>query len=90
MAKVRVQARSTEDDGLDEAENGSAGSAPRKPKYTGALDVLSKVWQSEGFLGWYQVGKPFSSHRSPANVQILGHGGTNSESGPVAGIAIHV
>ncbi|KAF8519543.1 mitochondrial carrier [Gautieria morchelliformis] len=56
MAKVRVQARSMhdDDDGLDEAENGSAGSAPRKPKYTGALDVLAKVWQSEGFLGWYQ------------------------------------
>lgn len=55
MAKVRVQAGSMEDDGLDEAEKGSTSLAPRKLKYDGALDVLGKVWRTQGFFGWYQV-----------------------------------
>lgn len=55
MAKVRVQTGSMEDDDLDEAEKGFIVPKPRKPKYNGALDVLAKVWQSEGFVGWYQV-----------------------------------
>ncbi|KAF8589435.1 adenine nucleotide transporter [Ramaria rubella] len=53
MAKVRVQARATEDDDLDEVERGTS-LATGQPKYKGALDVLAKVWQAQGFLGWYQ------------------------------------
>jgi len=67
MAKVRVQARSTDDEDLGEAVE--AGEAPsfaavakgeekpvvkRTPKYKGALDVLTKVLKEQGVAGWYQ------------------------------------
>jgi len=56
MAKVRVQASIKED---DDSEEGAQPSISRKPraKYSGAVDVLKKVWAAEGFLGWYQVGQ---------------------------------
>ena len=66
MAKVRVQSRSTEDDGLDEAEKGFTDIPHRK--YKGALDVLAKVWKAEGFLGWYQVRR--SCFTSPTTYNI--------------------
>lgn len=53
MAKVRVQARGA-DDSEDAAEKGVA-SAKKAPKYNGALDVLSKVYKENGFVGWYKV-----------------------------------
>ncbi|KAF8525946.1 mitochondrial carrier domain-containing protein [Hysterangium stoloniferum] len=54
MAKVRVQASVKEDDGLDNAEKGQDHVVHRKRKYSGALDVLKKVWLADGFFGWYQ------------------------------------
>jgi hypothetical protein len=44
MAKVRVQA------------HGSKSEANKStPKYDGAVDVLKKVYKSQGLMGWYQV-----------------------------------
>lgn len=48
MAKVRVQAHGSKP---EETEDGKASA----PRYNGALDVLRKVYKSEGFIGWYQV-----------------------------------
>lgn len=50
MAKVRVQAHGSK------PETTSADGKRAKPKYNGALDVLRKVYKSEGLSGWYQVG----------------------------------
>jgi Mitochondrial carrier protein len=47
MAKVRVQAHGSK------SEKGSDGKAV--PKYNGALDVLKKVYRSDGLIGWYRV-----------------------------------
>ncbi|PVF93358.1 mitochondrial carrier [Serendipita vermifera] len=47
MAKVRVQAHGSK---AEETEEGK----PAKPRYNGAVDILKKVYQSEGFVGWYQ------------------------------------
>jgi hypothetical protein len=70
MAKVRLQARNVEEDdseAIKAAEEGhgktfanvvAEGSKPkptRIPRYTGAIDVLRKVLQQQGMLGWYQV-----------------------------------
>jgi len=71
MAKVRLQARAVEvedDSGsIKAAEEGhgtsfaqvvSEGSKPkptRIPRYTGAIDVLTKVLKQQGLTGWYQV-----------------------------------
>lgn len=56
MAKVRVQASIKEEDDLDlnSLEEGSSR-PPKRAKYSGALNVLKKVWLKEGFLGWYQA-----------------------------------
>jgi hypothetical protein len=47
MAKVRVQAHGSK------SEKVADGKAV--PKYKGAVDVLKKVYKSDGFIGWYQV-----------------------------------
>jgi len=54
MAKVRIQARSPEHD--REEENGILlpSQQPSKPKQTGAVGLLIRVLQTEGFVGWYQ------------------------------------
>ncbi|KIJ51451.1 hypothetical protein M422DRAFT_157838 [Sphaerobolus stellatus SS14] len=54
MAKVRVQASVKEDDDLEAAEEGAEVPRKARAKYSGAVDVLRKVWLSEGFFGWYQ------------------------------------
>lgn len=60
MAKVRVQARGADDEEgvADLTEKGKAKSSlpvKRAPKYSGAVDVLRKVFREKGFQGWYQV-----------------------------------
>lgn len=57
MAKVRIQARSAD---LDDAQEHGA-EAPKAhqfhhdhSRHPGALDILQRVWQKEGFVGWYQ------------------------------------
>ncbi|KAK7436995.1 hypothetical protein VKT23_006719 [Stygiomarasmius scandens] len=57
MAKVRIQARSADAD--DAVEHHT--DAPKAHQYhhdhsrhPGALDILKRVWQKEGFVGWYQ------------------------------------
>jgi hypothetical protein len=49
MAKVRVQAHGSK------AESSKVDGKPAKPKYNGALDVLKKVYKSDGLVGWYKV-----------------------------------
>lgn len=49
MAKVRIQARSTERDALE-----GGGNTKPKAKHPGALSLLLKVLRKEGFVGWYQ------------------------------------
>lgn len=55
MAKVRIQARSVDVD--DESAHGQLGDKQQRPKgrQAGAVEILGKVWQREGFLGLYQV-----------------------------------
>jgi adenine nucleotide transporter 17 len=48
MAKVRVQAHGSKGEVNEEGK-------PAKPRYNGAVDVLKKVYKSDGFVGWYQV-----------------------------------
>ena len=59
MAKVRIQTRTAD---IEEAVEGHR--EPPAPhtrhhdaqhKHSGALHVLARVWQQEGFVGWYQV-----------------------------------
>ncbi|KAF8239654.1 adenine nucleotide transporter [Tricholoma matsutake] len=57
MAKVRIQARSS--DAEDPTENGhelplNNGGRHAKTTQVGALEILSRVWKREGFVGWYQ------------------------------------
>lgn len=61
MAKVRVQASLKDEDTLEDLEAGKGKGKEKeqidvahKPKYSGSMDVLKKVWNSDGFLGWYQ------------------------------------
>jgi len=58
MAKVRIQARTSErDDAHDDVEKGLAHderSPPAKAKDTGAIGLLIRVLRTEGFVGWYQ------------------------------------
>jgi hypothetical protein len=63
MAKVRVQAKTSDDeDGVESAadavERGTGKPAKRPPKYTSAIDVLRKVLAEKGLKGWYQVCVP--------------------------------
>jgi hypothetical protein len=57
MAKVRIQARSTDKD-TSESEDlpgGQIGNTKPKAKQSGALSLLLRVLRKEGFVGWYQV-----------------------------------
>ncbi|KAG8213455.1 mitochondrial carrier [Butyriboletus roseoflavus] len=53
MAKVRIQARTSEHDTEDDGLPQPSGS-PAKAKQTGAAGLLIRVLQTEGFVGWYQ------------------------------------
>ncbi|KAG8894725.1 ADP/ATP carrier protein [Tulasnella sp. 403] len=65
MAKVRLQARHA-DDGAEKLKTAEEGQVPLsngtpngaspvvKQRYHGAIDVLRRVWQDQGFFGWYQ------------------------------------
>ncbi|KAF8628027.1 hypothetical protein AX15_004144 [Amanita polypyramis BW_CC] len=52
MAKVRIQARSTDAD--DDTANGNAESEGEKGRQPGAVDILIRTWRRQGFRGWYQ------------------------------------
>ncbi|KAG9314815.1 mitochondrial carrier [Chiua virens] len=54
MAKVRIQARTSESDTSGENELPSSSRPPAKAKQAGALGLLIRVLQTEGFVGWYQ------------------------------------
>jgi hypothetical protein len=63
MAKVRIQARSADTD--DAVEDKFSLPRPHQPHHSkgrhahsGAIDILKRVWKTEGFAGWYQV-RPF-------------------------------
>jgi hypothetical protein len=58
MAKVRIQARSADADDAAE-QNGlpPPAHADRHPhhKNIGAIGILKRVWERDGFRGWYRV-----------------------------------
>lgn len=65
MAKVRVQASPRDGDEIEDLEKGKGKGKEKssepdgvkpKLKYSGSMDVLRKVRNADGFLGWYQVG----------------------------------
>lgn len=62
MAKVRLQARSTDDDDDDDTNgtlptpaSASQAEQSKAARYRGAVDVLTKVYKHRGLAGWYQV-----------------------------------
>lgn len=57
MAKVRIQARSSDTDTLENEglPGGRNGSTKSKANQAGALGLLLRVLRKEGFVGWYQV-----------------------------------
>jgi len=62
MAKVRIQARTADAEAA--LEKGEPAPHPhefhhKKSKHVGALEVLARVWEREGFTGWYQVSCSF-------------------------------
>lgn len=60
MAKVRIQARSSdEEEAKEEHRSPSKPHTPHHdkehPHHPGALQILARVWAREGFVGWYRV-----------------------------------
>ncbi|KAK7682636.1 hypothetical protein QCA50_014436 [Cerrena zonata] len=57
MAKVRIQARSADEEDAVEEHHPKPkphGYHHDKYKHVGALDILARVWRKEGPVGWYQ------------------------------------
>ncbi|TFK40188.1 mitochondrial carrier domain-containing protein [Crucibulum laeve] len=57
MAKVRIQARSADvEDAVEHHEQLPRPHAyhHEKSKHVSAIDILTRVWKREGFVGWYQ------------------------------------
>lgn len=55
MAKVRIQARSSDPDAEEvEVLPDSSSQSAKSSRRTGALGLLIKVLNTEGFVGWYQ------------------------------------
>lgn len=57
MAKVRIQARSTDADDTIEKNRlppPSHTPHPSHSRHVGAIGILKRVWKREGFFGWYQ------------------------------------
>jgi hypothetical protein len=82
MAKVRVQAHGSK------AES-SVDGKPAKPKYNGALDVLKKVYKSDGLVGWYRV-RLRDGHQSLGLTLSTGYGSPNTQGSPRTGLPIRV
>ncbi|KAG6916055.1 hypothetical protein DXG01_008628 [Tephrocybe rancida] len=55
MAKVRIQARSADAEDGQDAPPLSPHHTKAHSKHVGALQILSRVLQKEGVVGWYQV-----------------------------------
>ena len=57
MAKVRIQARSADADEVSADGDGQSDNKQKRTKgrQAGAVDILARVWQREGVIGWYQV-----------------------------------
>jgi len=54
MAKVRIQARTTDSEETEKRSD-THQNHHKGRKHPGALKVLIAVWKHEGFFGWYQV-----------------------------------
>lgn len=62
MAKVRIQARSTDaDDTIEKNRLPPPSHTPHlsHSRHVGAIGILKRVWKREGFFGWYQVGRRY-------------------------------
>lgn len=96
MAKVRVQASLKDEDTLEDLEKGKGKGKEKeqtnmvhKPKYSGSMDVLKKVWNSDGFLGWYQV-KVLHLYRMVVTHHSLGYGYADIKGSTDSGFIIRI
>lgn len=91
MAKVRIQARTSERD--TEEENGLPHSSrpPAKAK-KGAVGLLIRVLETEGFVGWYQVVQDQPRVCQTVSLMFLsiGNVGTDYQSGALASIVVRI
>lgn len=56
LAKVRLQAKYDDEEHATVLTGGSAAvTEKKKERYTGAFDVLRKIYAEKGLKGWYQV-----------------------------------
>lgn len=78
MAKTRLQSKYSENSGV--------------PKYKDTMDVLAKVYQAEGIVGWVSV-PPFFFFFQKVNPNLFfvmtGSGDTNFQSRPYASYPAH-
>lgn len=94
MAKVRIQARTSEHD--TEAEMGGlphSSWSPAKVKQTGAAGLLVRVLKTEGFVGWYQVTYLDPTGSTPSMSFILlstGDVGTDRQSGAFTSAVVRI
>jgi hypothetical protein len=90
MAKVRIQARSEiaeNPTGDDKFPLGLHGSVPP----VGALDILARVWRTQGLTGWYQVSENYCAlSYDKLKCVLVGDAGTNYKSSFVTGPVVHV
>ncbi len=55
MAKVRIQTRKKDAEEDQDGELPQPNGSARRPQSEGAVDILTRVLRTEGFLGWYKV-----------------------------------
>lgn len=63
MAKVRIQARHAEMEQTGELPTTSGAAAKKQKHHLGAIAILTHVWKTHGFVGWYQVRVSLSYER---------------------------
>jgi hypothetical protein len=93
MAKVRIQARSSESkDSTGNESQLPLANGREKSKHIGAVDILARVWKREGFVGWYQVSNScFALPRYLSTSEgASGDASTNYQGSSVTGAVVHV
>src|SRR6266851_1787455 len=92
MAKVRIQTRKKDAEEGQDGELPQPNGSARRPQSEGAVDILTRVLRTEGFLGWYKVRSCCSllRHLMFADGIFEGYGCPNPESGALTGSAVYV
>ncbi len=91
MAKVRIQARSVDVDDASADGDKQSGDKQSRPKgrQAGAVDILARVWQREGVIGWYQVCRVVCSTAMVLTCRA-GYASPDHKGGVVSGAAVSV